>query len=160
MFDSKKCLRAGTLVAVIWCGAQVMKAQDISGTWRGQRSEHDAIRGGTFTINFEFEFAPDGTFRERAGLGSAVILELTGQYALVQGGKAGDPTVTHILMLAPRNLQRKPSEEELRLLQIADLPNINGTEQYVTFFNVAPAGGMSLENKAGGEAWGLERVVQ
>jgi hypothetical protein len=153
-------LRAGIVAAGLCLGTQLMMAQDVTGDWQGTRSERNAITGGTFTVNFEFEFAPNGAFRETARLGSAVILRLTGQYSLMQGGKPGDPTVTHILLLAPQSFEVKPGIEELRLLQMADLPNVDETQQYVTFFNVAPAGGMSLENRAGGQAWGLERVLQ
>jgi hypothetical protein len=159
MFNATKFLRAGMLAALIGSGTKLMQAQDISGAWQGTRSERNAITGGTFTVNFEFQFAQDGTFRETARLGNAVILQLTGQYSLVRGGKAGDRTVAHILGLQPQKLEVKPSNEELRLLQMADLPNLDETQQYVTFFNVAPAGGMSLQNRAGGENWGLKRTI-
>ena len=159
MFESINWLRAAALAAVICSGAHLLKAQDIGGIWRGTRSERNAITGGTFTLNFEFQFA-GGSFRETASLGGAVILRLSGQYSLVPGSQPGDPTVTHILRVVPRNVETRPREEELRLLQMADLPNINGTQHYVTFFNVAPGGGMSLQNTEGGESWGLKRVLQ
>jgi len=159
MFNAAELLRAGVLGALICSGATLMQAQDISGNWLGTRSERNAITGGTFTVDFEFQFAQDGSFRETARLGRAVILQLTGRYSLVRGGKPGDGTVTHILTLLPQNLEVKPSDQELRLLQMADLPNLERSQQYVTFFNVAPAGGMSLQNQAGGESWGLKRMI-
>lgn len=122
------------------------------------RSERNAISGGTFTVNFEFQFAADGTFRQTASLGSLAILRLTGQYSLVPGRRPGDPSVTHILTLAPRNVEVKPSQDELRLLMMADLPNLEGTQQYVQFFNLAPAGGMTLNNVASGGGWGLKKI--
>lgn len=136
-----------------------MNAQDISGAWRGSRSERNAFTGGTFTVNFEFQFAKNGTFRQTARLGSLVILQLTGKYSLTCGRRPGYPTVTHILSLAPRNIEVEPGRDELRLLQMADLPNIEATEQWVMFFNIAPAGGMSLQNRAGGETWGMNKVI-
>jgi hypothetical protein len=151
-------LRVSLLVLGIGASAHLTKAQDIVGEWRGTRSERNAITGGTFTVDFTFQFAGSGEYRETARLGGAVVLKLTGRYALAPGGKPGDRTVTHILELEPRNLEVRPSRQELQLLQMADLPNVERTQQYVTFFNVAPAGGMSLENAAGGESWGLKRV--
>jgi hypothetical protein len=112
-----------------------------------------------YTINFEFQFRGDGTYSERAGFGRAVILELAGQYSARRGSKPGDPSVTHLLTLSPTSLTTRPSTDELRALQVADLPNLEATEQYVFFYNLAPAGAATLQDtRAGAETWGLRRL--
>jgi len=128
------------------------------GVWNGRRSERNPFNGGTFTIEFAFEFRGDGTFFQEARFGNLTILKLEGGYELQPGHKPGDPSYTDVLMLRPDQFQMKPGREELRLMQVADLPNIEATEQYAFFYNLAPLGGLTLENRAGGETWGLRRV--
>ncbi|MDQ2843585.1 MAG: hypothetical protein M3Y72_21595 [Acidobacteriota bacterium] len=162
MFYKTTIFASTSIFALIAIGLvpKPMSAQNIAGEWRGTRSERNAITGATFTVNFDFHFANDGTYLESAALGGRVILKLAGGYSLSRGSKAGDRTVTHTLTLQPSQCEVTPDEQEVRLLQMADLPNVESTEQYVTFFNVAPAGGMSLQNRAGGKTWGLKRLIR
>jgi hypothetical protein len=128
------------------------------GSWSGTRTENNPITGRPFTINFEFEFRSDGSYTQRAGFGRAVILDVQGTYSLRRGSKAGDPSFTHILNLVPLTAARTPSAEEVNSLQVADLPNIAETQQYVSFYNLAPAGAATLKDvRPGAESWGLQR---
>lgn len=130
----------------------------LPGQWRGTRSERNPITGQTFTVDFAFEFQGDGTYSQEARLGRLVILKLRGRYMLQGGRKAGDPTYTHILTLAPGQPQVEPSRDELRLLQIAGIPNIDRCEQYLYHYNLAPAGALTLQDRSGGETWSLQRI--
>jgi hypothetical protein len=85
-------------------------------------------------------------------------LKLQGNYSIERGRKPGDPSITHILTLVPSHLQTAPRQDDLQLLQIADLPNVERTEQYTFFYNLAPNGGLTLQNRDGGESWGLRKV--
>jgi len=160
MMKAVQFVTISLMAAVFFLAPRTSDAQNITGKWTGTRSERNAVTGGTFTVNFIFEFAQDGSYRETASLGNATILRAIGQYQLAQGSKPGYPTVTHVLRLSPQNFEVRPAGDELRLLQMAELPNISQTDQYVIFFNLAPAGGMSLEDTAGGNSWGLRRVIQ
>ena len=130
----------------------------LPGRWQGSRSERNPRTGQTFTIEFSFEFQSDGSYVEEARLGRLVILKLQGNYSIERGRKPGDPSVTHVLTLAPAHLQTAPGQEDLQLLQIADLPNVERTEQYMFFYNLSPGGGLTLQNRDGGESWGLRKV--
>ncbi len=135
------------------------EARQFVGTWSGTRSERNPITGRTYTINFEFQFRGDGTYSERAGFGRARILEVNGHFAARRGGKPGDRSVTHILALAPDDIVHTPSSEELSALQVADLPNVERTEQYAFFYNLAPLGALTLQDtRPGAETWGLKRL--
>jgi len=130
----------------------------IAGEWRGTKSERNAINGQTFTIDFAFEFRSDGTYREIARLGNLTILDLNGTYAMRAGSKPGNPSYTHILSLAPNRIQVEPDRDEQRVLQMAAIPNLERTEQHMYYYNLAPAGGLTLQDRNGGETWGLQRV--
>lgn len=141
--------------------ASLLNAQGdrpLRGRWHGTRSERNPINGQTFTIDFAFEFKSDGTYVQEARLGRLTILKLKGGYTLQRGRKAGDPSYTHILSLRPGNVAVEPGRDELRLLQIAALPNVDPTDQYLFFYNLAPAGALTLQDRSGGESWGLQRV--
>ncbi len=139
------------------CTASKLAAQGIAGVWHGSRSDHNPLNGQMFTVNFIFWFNSNGTYEEQASFGSWTVLKLTGTYSLAAGRNPSDPTVTAILRLDPQSTETSPNEQALMLLQSADIPVADSTEQYVTFFNVAPLGGMSLKNRNGGETWGLNR---
>jgi len=130
----------------------------LPGAWQGTRSERNPINGQNFTINFAFEFRSDGTYSEEARFGRLVILKLDGRYLLQRASNRADPMFTHVLALSPGKPQVEPARDELRLLQIADLPNIERTEQWVYWYNLSPAGALSLKDRNGGESWGLQRV--
>jgi hypothetical protein len=134
------------------------QGRGIVGDWQGSRSERNPINGQTFTVNFTFRFTNDGTYEEQASFGNWVILKLSGEYALSSARNPADPTVSAILRLIPQSVQSAPNDQSLMLLQVADIPATNPTDHFVTFFNVAPLGGMSLKRTAGGETWGLNRV--
>ncbi len=135
------------------------EARQFVGTWSGTRTERNPITGRAFTINFEVEFRGDGTYTERAGFGRATILQVEGRFSARRAAKPGDPSVTHILSLAPENIVHSPSSEELNALQVADLPNVERTEQYAFFYNLAPRGALTLQDtRPGAETWGLHRL--
>ena len=140
--------------------ASVLNAQPggLIGEWRGTKSERNAINGQTFTIDFAFEFRSDGTYREVARLGRLTILALDGRYSVRAGSKPGNPSFTRILILAPNRLQMEPDRDELRLLQMAAIPNVERSEQYMAYYNLSPAGGLTLQDTGGGETWGLQRL--
>ena len=145
----------------VFHGTCVLDAQTdrrFSGEWRGTRSERNPVNGQTFTVNFTFDFRPDGTYQQIARIGRLTLLKLEGRYSLRPGRKPGNPSFTHILTLVPERLAEEPGRDELRLLQIADLPNVERTEQYAAFYDLAPAGGLTLQDRAGGESWVLQRV--
>ena len=151
---------AGALLA----GAVTAPAQNfgfgnqMAGRWSGTRSERNPVTGLPFTVNFEFQFNPDGSYTERAGFGRATILVVEGQYTLQPGHKPGDPSVTHILTLQPLSLVQQPSQTDLNSMNVADLPNVTATSQYVFFYNLAPAGAATLQDvRPGAETWGLRR---
>jgi hypothetical protein len=127
MFTSN-WFRVSLLTIAVGASAHITKAQNIVGEWRGTRSERNAIKGGNFTVAFTFQFAEGGEYRETARLGGAVILRLTGRYALARGGKSGDKTIRRILSLTPQNMEVRPNQEALQFLQMADLPNVEGTQ--------------------------------
>jgi hypothetical protein len=134
------------------------QANRLTGEWRGTRSERNPINGQTFTVDFAFDFRSDGTYREVARLGRLTILSLEGTYSVRSGSKPGNPSFTQILSLAPVRLQTEPGRDELRLLQMASIPNVEKTEQYMAYYNLAPAGALTLQDRSGGESWGLQRV--
>jgi hypothetical protein len=89
----------------------------------------------------------------------ATILQVEGRFSARRGSKPGDRSVTHILTLTPDKLLRAPSADELNALQVADLPNIERTEQYVFFYDLAPRGAATLQDtRPGAESWGLQRL--
>ena len=116
------------------------------------------FNGQTFTIGFAFQFRGDGTYSQVARFGTLTILNVEGTYSLRTGRAPGNPSYTHILSLHPARLVTKPSSDELRLLQIASLPNIESTDQWTQFYSLAPAGGLTLKDCNGGETWGLARI--
>jgi hypothetical protein len=152
---------AAAAIGLLALSGPTLNAQgngDVRGLWQGTRSERNPITGRTYSLAFRIQFNNDGSYVYVARIGSAPILKLTGRYSVRPGRKAGDPTFTHILTLQPTSIDQQPGSEELRLLQFADLPNVEATEQFVQFYNLSPAGAMSLKNRAGGESWGLQRV--
>jgi hypothetical protein len=139
-------------------GVMSADTQKFVGRWTGTRTGNDPVTGLPFTINFEFEFRSDGTYWQRAGYGRLAILELEGRFVARTGRKPGDPTITHVLGLTPTNIIKRPSADDLRHLQVADLPNVEATQQWVFFYNLAPAGAMTLQDtREGSETWGLRR---
>lgn len=149
------------VVCVLVLGATgVLDAQSggLVGEWRGTKSERNAITGQTFTIDFAFEFRNDGTYREVARLGRLTILSVDGRYSVRAGRKPGDPSFNRILILAPNRAQVEPDRDELRLLQMAGIPSLEQSEQYMAYYNLAPAGGLTLQDTGGGETWGLQRL--
>jgi hypothetical protein len=156
---NKHILGISTLLCL--SALSLLRAQSdgrLPGRWQGNRSERNPRTGQTFTIELSFQFHSDGSYVEEARLGRLVILKLQGNYSIERGRKPGDPSVTHLLTLVPTQLQTAPAPEDLQLLQIADLPNVERTEQYTFFYNLAPYGGLTLQNRDGGETWGLQKV--
>jgi hypothetical protein len=130
----------------------------LPGCWIGTKSERNAINGQTFTVDFTFEFAFDGTYRQEARLGAVPIMRLTGHYQLRRGQRPGDSAYTHILSLVPAAMRSETSRDELRLVQMAGIPTVDDTEQHLYWYNVAPGGGLVLRDRRGGETWGLQKV--
>ncbi len=134
---------------------------DLRGNWTGTRTERNPVTGLPFTINFEFAFNDDGTYFQRASFGRLTILEVEGRFNVRRASDPRDPTVTHLLELVPAKVIKMPSEQDLRALLVADLPNVERTSQYLGFYNLAPAGAATLrDTRAGSESWGLKRLVQ
>lgn len=146
------------VLALALVAGTALHAQSIAGRWVGSRSERNPMNSQTFTVNFVFEFASDGTYREQASFGTWTVLRLSGSYQLSRGRNPSDPTVSHVLSLRPQQVETAPNEQAKMLLDTACVANTDSTQQYVTFFNVAPLGGMSLHNVEGGESWGMNRV--
>jgi|SRR5436190_1188351 hypothetical protein len=129
------------------------------GSWSGTRTENNPITGRAFTINFDFQFRSDGTYTQRAGFGRATILVVEGTFSLRRGSKPDNANFTHILSLTPANTTKTPSPEEINALQVADLPNVDATEQYVFFYDLAPNGAATLKDvRPRAESWGLQRL--
>ncbi len=137
---------------------QGLHAQSIAGHWQGSRTGRNPMNGTPFTVNFVFDFGGDGSYREEVSFGTWKILQLTGIYQLGPGRKSDDPTITNILSLRPQDVQTAPNEQVKMMLEAACVANTDATDQYVTFFNVAPLGGMMLKNTAGGDTWGMNRM--
>ena len=142
-------------------GASMVHGQTdatLAGVWRGGRAEVNPYTGRTFTVEFAFEFRRDGTYVEQARFGRLQILKLEGRYSLQRGGKPGIPQLSHTLMLTPSEVQFKPGREELNMLEIAYIPNVSPTQQYVGF----SPNSLHLQDRSGGpdSSWGLQRVTR
>jgi hypothetical protein len=154
----KHIVGVALMLAAFGAALNAQTLPTLVGEWRGSLSGRNPITGRLFTIDLTFEFRPNGTYRQVARFGNLPILELDGTYALQAGSKPGVPTFTHMLTLLPGKPKVVPGPDELRLLQIAALPNLDRTEHYIFFYNVAPAGGLTLQDRSGDESWGLRRV--
>jgi hypothetical protein len=129
------------------------------GRWSGTRTERNPVTGLPFTLNFEFEFRQNGTYTERAGFGRLIILELEGRYTVQRISDRRDPSATHSLELTPSAMTRKPTDQDLRAMMIAEIPNVEPTRQLASFYDLAPAGGLTLRDaRPGSETWGLQRL--
>ena len=155
-----KCIACvAVLVATLGStGHLLAQPRNLVGEWTGSRSERNPFNGQTFTIGFAFQFRGDGTFSQVARFGTLTILRVQGTYSIRSGQAPGNPSYTHVLSLNPNMVLTEPARDELRLLQIASLPNIVPTEQWTHFYSLAPAGGLMLKDRNGGESWGLSRI--
>lgn len=125
------------------------QASSILGSWGGGKTENNPSQSGYISVNFNFSFSPDGTYRENVYQGGQKLLSAGGSYAM-----NGDQ-----LSFQPQQYKFLTAGAELTVA-VFPIPSNSPVTDTISFSALQGEAQISLKASGSNDEWGLKRAPE